>query len=71
MKLTQPFRFFSNKVFGVWVDGTIKSMTKTTVTIQAYFQGHYWNETRSRNLNVFLPNKPAETQEISLESLLN
>ena len=37
-------RFFSEKVFGVWVEGTIIRRTKKSVTLEANFHGHRWTE---------------------------
>lgn len=40
-------RFFSERVFGVWVDGTIAKIGPKWLTLDAYFHGNQWKEKKS------------------------
>jgi len=43
-QLPSRFRFFSSRVFGVWVDATVKKMTSTVIVLSASFYGNRWTE---------------------------
>jgi hypothetical protein len=57
-KAGTTFRFFSERVFGVPVDGTIRHFNKKkrTITINAYCQGQRWIARRSIDNNTFFNN---------------
>lgn len=48
-------RFFSEKVFGVWVDGKIISVGDKFVTIKAYFHGNEWTEKKLKTEIFYYP----------------
>ncbi len=48
-------RFFSEYVFGAWVDGTIVSVGVKNVTIKAYFQGNEWREKKLKTTTFYYP----------------
>jgi hypothetical protein len=56
-------RFFSEKVFGVWVDGRITNRTKTHVSINAYFNGVSWVERKPIGTEFYYPSGHAQAGE--------
>lgn len=50
-------RFFSERVFGVLVDGVVKSYNHRagTVTLEAYFHGKTWKAVRSMRTEFYYP----------------
>ena len=48
-------RFFSEKVFGTWVDGKIVNRGSKQVTIKAYFNGATWLEKKPVDTEFYYP----------------
>jgi hypothetical protein len=48
-------RFFSERVFGVWVDGVITRIGPEWLTLAAYFHGNKWKEKKSVHEEFYYP----------------
>lgn len=46
-------RFFSERVFGAWVNARVGRVTKTHVTLHAEFHGNRWSERRPVGVPLF------------------
>ena len=55
--LSRPkhFRFFSERVFGAWVDAWVISRTSKYVTVDADFNGNGWQEKIPVGATVYYP----------------
>lgn len=48
-------RFFSERVFGAWVNGTVVKVTPSTVVIAAEYFGARWKECRPLSTEFYRP----------------
>jgi hypothetical protein len=53
-------RFFSERVFGAWVDGVVASATEAGVVIDASFHGARWRERKALGCEFYRPHGHAQ-----------